>query len=132
MWSAITSIVSGLVSPITTAYTRKQELNAAQHAADLAAVSAQGERQADLIKQGKADDAAWEMESLKAGAGFARYFELIVVSIPMVMCFTRWAHVVRDGFAALSGTPLWYQSMLIMIYGANYGIRMWRRNQSDT
>lgn len=133
MWTAITSIVSGLVSPITTAVTRKAELNEAQHVADLAAVKAQGDRQAQLISQGLAADANWEMESLRAGSGFARNGELVIVSIPMVMCFyPAGAAIVKTGFSALSGTPVWYQSLLLMIYAANYGIRMWRRQQSDS
>jgi hypothetical protein len=132
MWSAISGIVTGLVSPITTLFARKAELSEAQHVADLAAVKAQGDRQVTLISQGLAADANWEIESLRAGSGWARNAELIVVSIPMVICFTRFSSVVKDGFAALSGTPGWYQTILVTIYLANYGIRLWRRQQSDT
>jgi len=130
--SMISGLASGIISPITNAITRKQELNAAQHQADLAAVVAQGQRQADLIKQGMSDDAQWELESLKAGAGWARNFELYVLSIPAILCFTPWAYIVKEGFNALSGTPTWFQTAFLTIYLANYGIRLWRRNQSDS
>jgi hypothetical protein len=126
--------VTGLVSPITTAITRNKELNVAQHQADLAAVQAQGQRTADLISKGMSDDAAWELESLKRGGMFARHFELIVVTIPVVLCFLgpRYAALVKDGFSALATTPVWFQTVFVSIFMANYGIRVWRRNQSDT
>ncbi len=123
-----------MVQPIANAYTRKQELNAAQHQADLAAVQASAERQADLIKQGRADDAAWELASLAAAKSWMRSYELIVLSVPAVLCFfgPHYAQIVKDGFAALAQCPLWFQGMLGTVFMANYGIRTWRRNQSDT
>jgi hypothetical protein len=128
----ITSAITGIVSPVTTAITRHQEIAAAQHDADLKAVQAQGDRQADLIKQGLAADANWELESLKAGQGWARNFELYVISIPAILCFTPYAYIVKAGFDALSQTPGWFQTAFLTIYLANYGIRLWRRQQSDT
>lgn len=132
MWQGIGALVSGLVSPITTAITRKAELNEAQHEADLAIVKAQGERQAALVSQGLAADANWELESLRAGQGWMRNFELYVISIPAIMCFTPFAYIVKAGFDALSNTPGWFQTAFLTIYLANYGIRLWRRQQSDT
>lgn len=131
----ISGIVTGLVSPITTLFQRKAELNEAKHEADLAIVKAQGERQAQLVSQGLAADATWEIESLRAGqAGWMRNFELYVVSIPAILCFCggKYAQIVRDGFAALATCPVWFQTLLLTIFLANYGIRLWRRNQSDT
>jgi hypothetical protein len=131
--SAISGLIQGIVSPIANVITRKAELNEAQHVADLAAVKAQGDRQVALISQGLSADANWEMESLRAGSGLARNSELVIVSIPLVMCFfPSGAAIVKAGFTALSGTPVWYQGILLMIYAANYGVRMWRRQQSDT
>ena len=129
----LSGVASGIISPIANAITRKQELNAAQHQADLAAIQAQGQRQADLIKQGMADDAQWELESLKAGQGWARDFELWVISAPAILCFIpAMQPYVKGGFDALSQTPTWFQTTFVTIYLANYGIRLWRRNQSDT
>lgn len=131
--SIIGNVASGIVSPITTAITRHQEIAAAEHDADLKAVQAQGDRQAELIKQGLAADATWELESLKAGAGWARNFELYVLSIPAVMCFIPTMQpYVKAGFDALAGTPAWFQTAFLTVYLANYGIRLWRRQQSDT
>ena len=134
MWTAISSLVTGIVSPVTTLFQRKAELSEAQHVADLKAVQATGDRQAELIKQGMSDDAAWELESLKAGAGWMRNFELYVLSTPAILCFcgARGAQIVHDGFVALSSTPGWFQTAFLTIFLANYGIRLWRRNQSNT
>ena len=133
MFSVIAGFLGNLVSPVATAITRNKELNVAQHEADLKAVQAAGDRQAELIRQGKADDAAWEQQSLKAGQQY-RGVELYVVMIPTVLCFCgpRGAQIVKDGFAALQSCPLWFQTLLLMIFCANYGIRCWRQNQSDT
>jgi|SRR3974390_1883469 len=133
MWPAIASVVSGIISPVTNAITRAKEINAAQHEADLAAIKAQGDRQAALITQGMSADASWEADSIKAGQAY-RGFELYVVSIPAIMCFCgpRAAQIVRDGFAALATCPQWFQMLLVSVFLANYGYRLWRRNQSDT
>lgn len=129
----ITGAISGIVSPITSLMQRRAELAAAQHEADLKAVQAQGDRRAELIKQGLAADATWELESIKAGQNY-RGFELYVVSIPAILCFCgKWgAAVVHDGFVALNSCPIWFQSLLVSVFLANYGYRVWRRVQSDT
>jgi hypothetical protein len=133
MWQAITGAIGGIVSPVATYFTRKAELSEAQHQADLEAVKAQGDRKAALITQGLTADATWEADSLKAGAGWMRNFELYVISIPAILCFFKaGAGIVASGFDALAKTPGWYQTAFLTIYLANYGIRLWRRNQSDT
>lgn len=129
---ALASLLGGMVSPIATFFTRKAELSAQSHQLQLQINDAQAKRQIDLISQGRADDASWEMQSLK-NAGWRGSFELIVLTIPVVMCFIPGlVQYVQAGFAALDKTPIWFQWLLVMIYAANYGIRTWRRNQSDT
>jgi hypothetical protein len=133
MWQAISGIVGGLVSPITNAIVRSKEINEAQHEANLQAIKAQGDRQVALITQGLAADASWEADSIKAGQAY-RGFELYVVSIPAIMCFCghRAAQIVLEGFQVLAKCPTWFQTLLVSIFLANYGYRLWRRNQSDT
>lgn len=127
----IGGIVSGVISPVTTFLTRRAELSAQNHANDLAVQKAIGDRQAQLISQGLSADAAWELESIRA-AGWGRHFELLVISIPLILCFTPYSTVVQRGFAALRQTPPWFQWLVMLIFCANYGIRIWRRTQSDT
>lgn len=126
------SIASGLISPVVTYFDTKQKLQAQATQAQLQINDAVNQRQCDLIKQGLAADATWEMASITAGQG-SRNFELYILSVPLVICFTPWAHVVSDGFNALAKTPGWFQTLLVTIYLANYGIRLWRRSlASDT
>ena len=123
MWGAISSLVSGIVSPVTTYLTSRQQISAQLQANKLKVLQATGDRQAALISQGMAETANWEMASLQAGQDF-RGFELGVLSIPAVLCFTPYAYVVERGFHALSQTPPWFQTIFITVYLANYGIRV--------
>lgn len=102
---------------------RKMELEDALHA-----------RKLDLVKEGLHADMNWEMEfARQASSSWKDEYTLIVISIPAVMAFIPGlAPVVKNGFAALSDTPLWYQGILITLFLATVGIRYWRRNQSDT
>lgn len=135
MWA---SIVGGLISPIANFFTRRAELSAQSHQLALQIQDAQAKRQIDLIAQGKADDAAWERQALVSNAGWRGSFELLVLTVPAVMCFIPGLDgYVRAGFAALAQTPPWFQWLFVTVYCANYGIRLgsyglqlWRRNQT--
>jgi hypothetical protein len=117
------AITKGLVSPVVGYFNNKQQISAQLQTNKLKALQAAGDRQAQLISQGMAETASWEMASLQAGQDY-RGFELIVLSIPVVMCFTHWAYIVENGFRALSLTPGWFQTIFITVYMANYGIRV--------
>lgn len=126
----------GIVEPIATYYTRKAELNAAKHEAKVKYENAKGERQARLIEQGLIADATWEIEQIK-NSGWKDEYVLIILSIPSILSFVRLgsfdgAELVARGFASLTATPQWYQWLILLIFTATYGIRIWRRQQFDT
>lgn len=102
---------------------RKLELEQATH-----------QRQVELRSQGLTADAAWELESLRAHAsGWKDEFVLILLSIPLVLVFIPFTQPhVLEGFNTLQETPQWYRLLILVIFGAIYGVRMWRRQQSDT
>lgn len=125
------AIGSTIVKPVVGYFQNKQQLAAQAQANKLKYLQAQGDRQADLVRQGLAADATWELESIKAGQQY-RGFELYVLSIPLVLCFTPYAYIVDRGFKALDATPRWFQLLLTTVFLANYGYRLWRRNTSDT
>ena len=125
------AIGSTIVKPVVGYFQNKQQLAAQTQANTLKYLQAQGDRQADLVRQGLAADATWELESIKAGQQY-RGFELYILSIPMVLCFTPWAYIVERGFKALDATPRWFQLLLTTVFLANYGYRLWRRNTADT
>lgn len=128
----------GIVEPVADYYKRKQELKQARFEAQLKFEQAAGDRRAQLIREGLAADANWEMEfARQASTSWKDEYTLIVVSIPAVLAFFRtpWFDgpaIVAEGFAALQATPGWYQILLCTMFGATVGVRWWRRTQSDT
>lgn len=131
-----TLLGKGIAEPVATYFTRKAELSAAKHQAKLAFETAKGERQARLIEAGLAADATWEIEQIK-NSGWKDEYILIILSIPSILSFVSigtfdGAQIVADGFAALQGTPEWYRWLIMLIFTAVYGIRLWRRQQYDT
>ena len=131
---SVLDILGVVFKPIADYFNKRQEIKAQEHQNQLELVKAQGERQAQLARDGLTADAAWEMEFAKqAATSWKDEYTLLVVSVPLVMAFVPGLAVyVAAGFSAFAGTPMWYQIMVQTIFYATYGIRLWRRNQSDT
>lgn len=84
-------------------------------------------KQIELIQNGQKLDNAWELEQIK-NSGWKDEFVLLLLSIPLVMSFVpEMQPYVVEGFAALSTTPEWYQWLILAVFTAVYGIRVWRR-----
>lgn len=132
------SIIEGLTGPVANYFIRKKELSQAKFEAQLKFEQAKGDRQAQLIREGLAADANWEMEfARQAQTSWKDEYTLGVVSLPAILCFIKTESVdgpaiVRAGFEALSFTPLWFQTILGIMFCATVGVRWWRRSQSDT
>lgn len=131
VWDKIVGAVTG---PAITYLTRRAELKQAKFEAQLKFEQAIGDRKAELVKAGLTADMNWEMEFAKqAERSWKDEYTLLVVSIPAVLAFIpHYAPIVAMGFDALAKTPNWYQLMFVSIFLATYGIRFWRRTQSDT
>lgn len=72
-------------------------------------------------------DHEWELESIK-NSGWKDEYVLIILSIPLVLVFIPFTQpMALDGFAALETTPDWYRWLIMLIFTATYGIRLWRR-----
>ena len=85
------------------------------------------EKQIELIHNGQELDNAWELEQIK-NSGWKDEFVLLLLSIPLIMSFIpNMQSYVVDGFEALSKTPDWYQRLILAVFTAVYGIRIWRR-----
>lgn len=134
----VIEVISGVFKPIADYFTKRQEIKAQEHENQLGLLKAQGERQAALASQGLTADAAWEQVFANQSAqSWKDEFELLVLSTPLALCFVNFgsfdgAAIVRRGFEAIQQTPTWFQFLVITIYLANYGIRYWRKTQSDT
>ena len=129
-----TLLGKGIVEPIATYYTARQELKSKERIRKAELQDAVHQRQVELIREGLHADMNWEMEFAKqAASSWKDEYTLIVVSIPAVMAFVPGLDkYVASGFAALQATPTWYQLLLITLFFATVGIRYWRRNQSDS
>ena len=132
--SVLTDIVSGVFKPVADYFNRRQEIKAVEHAGELKLKEATLDRQAQLIRDGLAADASWEMEfARQAATSWKDEYSLIIVTLPLWMAFIPGlAPFVAMGFAAFAATPMWYQVMMQTLVYATFGIRLWRRNQSDT
>lgn len=87
------------------------------------------------IEQAKADlavkkldtDHEWELAQIQ-NSGWKDEWVLILLSIPLVLVFIpQTAPFIFQGFAVLATTPDWYRWLLMLIFTAIYGIRIWRR-----
>lgn len=127
-------VIGGLAGPVVSYLNERQKLRSAERIRAEELKEATHKRQIELISQGLAADANWEMVfANQASSTWKDEYELIIISIPTIMSFIPGLAVyVSVGFEALARTPAWYQTLLITIFLANYGIRFWRRNQSDT
>jgi hypothetical protein len=127
-------LFGNILKPVGDFFTRRAELKAAEHTQDLQFQQALADRRVDLIKQGLAADASWETQfATQAANSWKDEFELLVLSCPLIMCFVpAFQPYVVAGFQALDGTPEYFKFLVMTIYLANYGIRFWRKTQSDT
>lgn len=131
---SILEILGLITKPIADAYSRRQERKQIEHTNDIELLKAQGERVAKQVSEGLAADATWELEQVKQmDHSWKDELIIILLSIPLVCVFMPpLQQAVLKGFQILELTPSWYRWLVMLIFTAVYGIRIWRRNQSDT
>jgi len=132
--SIVGSLLTGVPQAVADYFNTKQVLEAQEAQRKMEYEDAVHKRKIELITAGLAADMNWEMEfARQAGSSWKDEYTLLVVSIPLVLAFIPGLDVyVKAGFESFSATPLWYQIMVQVLFYATYGIRFWRRNQSDT
>ena len=73
-------------------------------------------------------DHEWELARIQ-DSGFKDEWVLALLSIPLILVFVpTTAPYVLSGFEVLEKTPDWYQWLVLLIFTAIYGIRIWRRD----
>ena len=128
----IKGVTSGLVTPAVDYLKARQELRSKERIRKAELADAMHTRQLDLIREGLHADATWEIEQIR-NSGWKDEWVLIILSIPLVGCFVPvLASYVLAGFLILQSTPSWYQWLILVIFTAIYGIRIYRRQISDT
>lgn len=97
----------------------KAKLKAVERANRIEAEKAIGQARIENIRQGKINEAAWNMESIRQ-SGWKDEWLTIVLSVPLIaVFFPGMVDPMLQGFAALETTPEWYRySVGVMIASA--------------
>lgn len=128
------SLLGKVPEAVANYFTTKLQVDAAERQRQMEYEDALHKRKLELISQGLSADMNWEMEfARQAATSWKDEYTLIIVSIPLIMAFIPGMdQYVKAGFDSFASTPLWYQAMVQVIFYATWGIRMYRRQISDT
>ncbi len=132
-WTEIfAKIITGPVQVVADYFTKRDEIKSKERLRKVELEDAIHQRKVELIKAGLAADASWELEQIRS-SGWKDEWVMIILSIPLILVFIPISQpYVLGGFRALEQTPSWYQWLILLIFTAVYGIRIYRRQQSDT
>jgi hypothetical protein len=122
--SFLEKLAGGILAPVKDVVVKGMEIRAKRKEQELQLEDAMHQRRIELIKQGLAADATWEIEQIRNSGGKDEWV-LGVISIPLVGCFIPGldTYMLR-GFNVLGQTPDWYQWLILLIFTAIYGIRV--------
>lgn len=128
MWSAIVGKLLGSVAPEVAGYYRdRQKLKHERELEKIRGKIAYEKAKSERAERSEGRDHEWEQMSIQ-NSGWKDEWVLVILSIPMVLVFVPYTQeTILQGFAALETTPDWFRWLVLMIYAATYGIRIWRR-----
>ena len=125
--SVIGNIIGGLGGKVVEAFDNRSQRKHDEKVKALEIESAGHTAKVEMALKGQQLDNSWELEQIK-NSGWKDEWVLILLSIPLVLSFIPGTvGYVEAGFAALSKTPDWYQWLILAVFAAIYGIRIWRR-----
>lgn len=125
--SFITSIFGSIGGKVVEAISNRSERKHVEKIRHLEIEELRHKTKVQAIAKGQELDNSWEMEQIR-NSGWKDEAVLITLLIPLWLCFVPYTVIyVEDGFRALSQTPDWYQWLILVIFTAIYGIRIWRR-----
>ena len=128
MWEAIVGKLLGSFSEtVADVYLEKRRL---KHERQMEQLRGKIEWEKALTRrasESEGRDHEWETESIR-NSGWKDEMVIIVLSIPLVCVFIPPLQpYIATGFDHLATTPDWYRWLVMMIYAATFGIRIWRR-----
>ncbi len=128
MWSSIVSALLGKVAPkVADYYMQKQSLKQEVELEILRGKAAWEAAKTLRAEASEGRDHEWEAQSI-ANSGWKDELVIVILSLGMVGAFVPGlAPYVLQGFDILEQTPDWYRWLIVMIYAATFGIRVWRR-----
>jgi hypothetical protein len=125
--SLFSSLLGSVGSKVVDAVSARSERKHTEKLRQLEIEQAKHQVKLEAISRGQEMDNAWELEQIK-NSGFKDEIVLFLLSIPLVLSFIpSTVGYVEAGFAALAQTPDWYQWLILSVFAAIYGIRIWRR-----
>jgi hypothetical protein len=133
MWSSIVSALLSKVAPkVADYYIQKVKLKQEVELEKLRGKAAWQAALTERASESEGRDHEWELAMIE-NSGWKDEWVLMLISVPLIGVFlTPTQKGVLEGFNILSQTPLWYQTMVVTIFFAVYGIRKWRRKtQAD-
>lgn len=115
--------VQGLIAPVTTIIEGWQKRAQTKLDADIAIAQAKANANIKAMETAQQGDIAWENTSIN-NSGWKDEWFTIVLSIPAILCFVPGlAKYVQQGFAALVGTPEWYQWAFLVAVASSFGYK---------
>jgi len=128
MWATLISNLLGTFSEkAADVYLQKQSLKHEAVMAKLKGKIAWQEALTRRASESEGRDHEWEVESIR-NSGWKDELVIVVLTVPMVLVFVPGFEVyIMKGFEHLANTPEWYRWLIMMIYSATFGIRLWRR-----
>ena len=128
MWAKIIATLTGQTVEAVLEYkTQKRKAKTDIELERLRGKYAWEQAKTERAENSEGRDHEWETVSI-ANSGWKDEFVLLVLSIPMVLVFVPWTQpFIAVGFEKLATTPDWYRWLVVMIYAATFGIRVWRR-----
>ena len=128
MWAKIIATLTGQTVEAVLEYKAKTR----QAKTDIKLEKLRGKAAWEAAKTQRAEssegrDHDWEKASI-ANSGWKDELVIVVLTCPMVAVFVPGLQeYIRVGFEHLQNTPEWYRWLIMMIYAATFGIRIWRR-----
>ncbi len=124
-------LISGVFGEAGKAYLeyrgKKKELQHERKLERLRGKIAYEKAKSDRAAKSEGYDNDWELSQIQ-NSGWKDEFTLLVLSIPMILVFVPgFEQYIATGFENLAKTPEWYRWLIVMIYAASWGIRIWRR-----
>lgn len=126
--------VGAIIPPAAEYFTKREErktqiaqLNHERELEKIRGKIAYEKAKSERAEKSEGRDADWELESIR-NSGWKDELVIIVLSIPLIAVFIpQLAPYILEGFRILETTPDWYRWLIVMIYAATFGIRVWRR-----
>lgn len=123
----LTALLSKAIPSAADFFLKKEELKQKVQLAKLEGKIAWENALTKRAEASEGRDHEWELARIK-DSGFKDEWVLGLLSIPLILVFIPGTQkYILDGFAVLEKTPDWYQWMVLLIFTAIYGIRIWRR-----